>query len=309
MSTVPTPLHTLIVEDRAADATLIVRELERAGFDPTWKRVETEEDFVSRLEPSLDVILADNTIPCFGASRALEVLQKYSLDIPFIIISGTTGEDLAVAAMKQGAADYLLKDRLSRLGPVVNRVLEQNRQRKEYQRAADELGPAQEQLSHLLAHTPAVIYVLKIEGENVIPILVSENIERLLGVTVRKSMHHKWWLSSLHPEDRDRAIGVLAEALKGDGYSIEYRLRHKDGSYHWVQDNNRVVREATGKPKHAVGVWTDITERKRAEDRLREQADIINRAHDAIMIRDLERRIQFWNKGAERLYEIGRAHV
>jgi PAS domain S-box-containing protein len=302
MSAVPTPLHTLIVEDRAADAKLIVRELERAGFDPKWKRVETEEDFVSRLEPSLDVILADYTMPCFGASRALEVLHECSLDIPFIIISGTIGEDIAVAAMKQGAADYLLKDRLTRLGPVVNRVLEQTRQRKEQQRAADELGPAQEQLSHLLAHTPAVIHVFKIEGENVIPIVVSENIERLLGVTVRESMHHEWWRSSLHPEDRDRAIGVLAEALKGDGYSMEYRLRHKDGSYHWVQDNNRVVRDVTGKPKHAVGVWTDITERKRAEDRLLQQADIINSAHDAIIIRDLERRIQFWNKGAERLY-------
>jgi PAS domain S-box-containing protein len=302
MSVVPTPLHALIVEDRAADAKLIVRELQRAGFDPKWKRVETEEDFVSRLEPSLDVILADNSMPRFGASRALEVLQECSLDIPFIIISGTIGEDIAVA-MKQGAADYLSKDRLSRLGPMVNRVLEQSRMRKEHQRASDELGPPQEQLSHLLAHTPAVIYVLKIEGDNVIPILVSENIERLLGVTVRESLHHEWWLSSLHPEDRDRAIGVLAEALKGDGYSIEYRLRHKDGSYHWVQDNNRVVRDATGKPKHTVGVWTDITERKRAEGRLREQADIINRAHDAVIVRDFTSDlVTVWNSGAERLY-------
>src|ERR1700730_13194322 len=122
MTKMLTPLRALIVEDQPADAKMIVRELERAGFDPKWKRVETEEDFVSRLEPSLDVILADNTIPCFGTSRALEVLQKHSLDIPFIIISGTNGEDIAVAAMKQGAADYLLKDRLSGLGPVVNRV-------------------------------------------------------------------------------------------------------------------------------------------------------------------------------------------
>ncbi len=136
-----------------------------------------------------------------------------------------------------------------------------------------------------------------------IPILVSENIERLLGVTVRESLHHEWWLSSLHPEDRDRAIGVLAEALKGDGYSIEYRLRHKDGSYHWVQDNNRVVRDATGKPKHTVGVWTDITERKRAEGRLREQADIINRAQDAVIVRDFTSDlVTVWNSGAERLY-------
>jgi PAS domain S-box-containing protein len=304
MSIAPTPLNALIVEDRVADANLIVRELERAGFDPKWKRVETEEDFVSRLEPSLDVILADYTMPCFGASRALEVLQECSLDIPFIIISGTIGEDIAVAAMKQGAADYLLKDGLSRLGPVINRVLEQSRLRKENQRAADELGPAQEQLSHLLAHTPAVIYVVKIKGENVIPVVVSGNIERLLGVTVRESMHHKWWLDSLHPEDRDRAIGVLAEALNGDGYSMEYRLQHKDGSYHWVQDNNLVVHDATGNSKHAVGVWTDITERKQAEDRLLQQADIINRAHDAIIVRDFTSDlVTVWNSGAERLYD------
>jgi PAS domain S-box-containing protein len=98
-------------------------------------------------------------------------------------------------------------------------------------------------------------------------------------------------------------MGVLAEALNGDGYSMEYRIRHKDGSYHWVQDDNLVVRDATGNSKHAVGVWTDITDRKRAEDRLREQADIINRAHDAVMIRAFEDgRITFWNRGAERLY-------
>ncbi|MEY2439107.1 MAG: hypothetical protein QOI34_492 [Verrucomicrobiota bacterium] len=297
------PLHALIVEDRAADAKLIVRELERAGFDLKWKRVETEEDFVSRLEPSIDVILADYTMPCFGASRALEVLQERFLDIPFIIISGTIGEDIAVAAMKQGAADYLLKDRLNRLGPVVNRVLEQSRVRKEHQLAADELGPAQEQLSHLLAHTPAVIYILKIEGKNVIPVVVSGNIERLLGVTVKESIQPNWWLDSLHPEDRDRATSVMADALNGDGYSMEYRIRHNNGSYHWVQDNNLVVRDAAGGSKHAVGVWTDVTERKEAEDRLREQADIINRAHDAVMIRTFEDgRITFWNRGAERLY-------
>src|ERR1700694_3111687 len=134
MTKMLTPLRALIVEDQPADAKMIVRELERAGFDPKWKRVETEEDFVSRLEPSLDVILADNSMPSFGASRALEVLQECSLDIPFIIISGTVGEDIAVAAMKQGAADYLPKDGLSRPGPAVHRALETSRMRKEHRR-------------------------------------------------------------------------------------------------------------------------------------------------------------------------------
>ena len=95
----------------------------------------------------------------------------------------------------------------------------------------------------------------------------------------------------------------MTEALKGDGYSMEYRLRHKDGSYHWVEDKNRVVRDAAGKPQQMVGVWTDITERKRTEERLREQADIIERAQDAVIVRDFTSDlITVWNSGAERLY-------
>jgi len=132
---------------------------------------------------------------------------------------------------------------------------------------------------------------------------VSENIERLLGVTVAESMSYEWWLGSLHPEDRDRAARVMTEALKGDGYAMEYRLRHKDGSYHWVEDKNRVVRDAAGKPQQMVGVWTGITERKRNEERLREQADIIQRSQDAIIVRDFTTDlITVWNSGAERLY-------
>jgi PAS domain S-box-containing protein len=173
----------------------------------------------------------------------------------------------------------------------------------ERQRAVGEPGAADQQLHHLLAHSPAVLYVLNIEHEKVVPILVSENIERLLGVTVAKSMTYKWWLDSLHPEDRDRAVGVMNEAIKGSSYSMEYRLRHRDGSYHWVEDKNRVVCDAVGKPQQMVGVWTDVTERKRTEERLREQADIIERAQDAVIMRDFTSDlITVWNSGAERLY-------
>ena len=263
-------LRTLIVEDLASDAKLIVRELERAGFDPTWKRVETEEQYVSQLETSPEVILADYTIPKFGAMRALEVLQDKGLDIPFIIVSGSIGEDIAVEAMRHGAADFLLKDRLGRLGPAVKNALGQSRSRKESKRAAVELRSTHEQLRHLLAHSPAVIYSLKIEDQHVTPTVVSDNIERLLGVRVDESTH-EWWLESLHPDDCERVLNKLNESLSGDGYSMEYRIRHKDGSYHWVEDNNRVVRDATGKPQHAVGVWTDITKRKEAEEALQRQ--------------------------------------
>lgn len=140
----------------------------------------------------------------------------------------------------------------------------------ERRRVEVELHAAHKHLQHLFAHTPAVIYSFKIEGQKVTPVFVSENMERLLGVTAAESEHFEWWLKSLHPDDRERVLGVLYESLKGDGFSMEYRILHKDGSYHWVQDNNRVLRDATGQATEAVGVWTDITERKRAEEVLRE---------------------------------------
>ncbi len=177
---------------------------------------------------------------------------------------------------------------------------------KRNRRPAEDQGEAGEpqQLHYLLAHTPAVLYVLKVQaGGDVIPILVSENIERLLGFTPAESTHVEWWVESLHPEDRDRAVVVLKEAVRAGGYAMEYRVRHKNGSYHWIEDNSRVVRDAAGRAQQIVGVWTDITERKRTEQRLREQADIIERAQDAIIKRDFGSDIvTVWNSGAERLY-------
>ena len=118
-----------------------------------------------------------------------------------------------------------------------------------------------------------------------------------------ESMTYEWWLASLHPEDRDRAVGVQTKAIKAGGYSMEYRLRHKDGSYHWVEDKNRVVCDAAGKPQQMMGVWTDVTERKRNEERLHAQADIIDRAQDAVIVCDFTADlVTVWNNGAEHMY-------
>jgi DNA-binding NtrC family response regulator len=121
---VTTPLKALILEDLQADAELMLHELRRAGFDPNWKRVQSEGEFLANLAPDVDVILADYHLPMFDATRALELLQQRALDIPFIVVSGTITEESAVECMKRGASDYLLKDRLARLGPAVIRALE-----------------------------------------------------------------------------------------------------------------------------------------------------------------------------------------
>lgn len=119
-------LRLLILEDSQDDADLIVMRLKHEGFDVEWKRVETEAEFISALDPSLDLIIGDYSMPQYDGLRALEYLKDHGIEIPFILISGTMGEDLAVKAIKQGAVDYILKDRPARLGTAVrNALLEQ----------------------------------------------------------------------------------------------------------------------------------------------------------------------------------------
>ena len=130
-------LFRSILEDQPTDAELMVRELRRAGFDPHWQRVEAEPEYCAHLDPALDVILADYKLPQFDAVRALQRLQERGLDIPFIVVSGAISEEVAVECMKQGASDYLLKDRLARLGPAVAQALEQHRLRGERKRAEE----------------------------------------------------------------------------------------------------------------------------------------------------------------------------
>lgn len=134
-----TPLHVLILEDREEDAELMVHELRRAGFDPRWQRVDTEADFLAHLDQELDVVLADYSLPQFDAQRALEHLKKRGLDVPFIIVSGCIGEERAVQCMKSGATDYLLKDRLTRLGQAVRKAVDEKCLRDDRQRVEKQL--------------------------------------------------------------------------------------------------------------------------------------------------------------------------
>jgi len=266
----PRPLKVLIAEDNPADAELLLRELRRAGFEPDWERVDTEEAYLRRLDGGLDLVLSDYQMPQFNGMRALELLTQRGLDVPFILVSGTIGEDVAVATMKNGATDYLLKDRLGRLGAAVTHALAESRLRRERRRADEALTLADAQLHQLLEHSPAVLYALKLEGGKIVPHQVSENLTSLLGFTVAEAMTYDWWLGQLHPDDRERALESVTETLEEGASLTEYRLRHKDGHYCWISDTRRVIRDAAGQPVELIGVWTDITEHKRAEETIRQ---------------------------------------
>jgi signal transduction histidine kinase len=140
----PHGIKILLVEDNANDAELLVNQLNRHGLDFEYEVVDKEELFVSKLNSKIDIVLSDYALPQFDGFRALELLkQRSDLDIPFIIVSGTIGEDMAVKAMRCGAADYLLKDRIGRLGPAVEAALQQVKERRERKRLEAQFIEAQ----------------------------------------------------------------------------------------------------------------------------------------------------------------------
>ena len=139
-------LKVLIVEDSPDDAALVLRELRRGEYDPVWERVETAEAMNAALERAeWDVILSDYTMPNFSALQALETLKSKQLDIPFIIVSGTIGEETAVLALKAGAQDYLIKGRLARLVPALEREIREAHSRLERKLAEAENRKLEEQ--------------------------------------------------------------------------------------------------------------------------------------------------------------------
>jgi len=140
------PLRVLLLEDLDTDAELMVRELKQAGFDLVWDRVETEESLLECLDRPYDLILSDNSMPSFDAMKALSCLQQRKLDIPLVIVSGSIGEEQAVALLHHGAADYIMKDRIERLGSAVGQVLEKKRLRDDNQAAHAALQARTEEL-------------------------------------------------------------------------------------------------------------------------------------------------------------------
>ncbi|MDR4470988.1 MAG: response regulator, partial [Nitrospira sp.] len=149
------PLRLLIVEDRETDTELIVRELKKHRFNPSWVRVDTEEEFLHQIQAPFDLITADAIMPQFSAKRALALLQERQLDTPCIIVSGSIGEEEAVAMIRAGAVDYLMKDRLGRLGQAIRHVLEQHTLRAEHRKAHHALVTLNAELEERIAERTA----------------------------------------------------------------------------------------------------------------------------------------------------------
>lgn len=259
----PTPLRVLILEDNAADTELVVHELRRAEFDPHWQRVDSKADFLSALNPVVDAIIADYSLPQFDGLSALKAVQERHLDIPFILVSGTIGEEVAVDAMKQGAADYLLKDRLARLGPAVARALEQ-KQLREAKRIADQT--VQESAKRFRALIENSSDAIALVGPDGTILYASPAVTRILGYEINEYVG-RIAFELIHPDDLESAREAFSRILQQPGISVSVQARelHKDGSWHWLDGVATNLLDEPGVRAIVVN-FRDITERKRAED-------------------------------------------
>ncbi len=266
-------LRALIVEDSPDDAALLVRELETGGFQVRSLRVETPERFSEALKGEVwDIVLADYSMPAFSGMVALELLRANGSDTPFIFVSGTIGEDVAVGAMRSGANDYIIKGNLKRLVPAVERELREAETRRERIRVEGERRRAEEALRaseerHRVLFEHVADLVLLCDADGTIR-FTSDGAGQTLGYRPSE-LRGSSYLDLVHPDDRTRAreAGVQLLRVPGAYGHLVARLRHRDGSWRTV---DAVTRNLLEHPDVAGVVVTarDVTERRRLEAEL-----------------------------------------
>ncbi|TVQ08320.1 MAG: EAL domain-containing protein [Leptolyngbya sp. DLM2.Bin27] len=281
------PLRALIVEDCDDDLVLLVRELCRGGFAPTWVQVQTAVDFSAALAAGgWDVVFSDHHLPHFSAPAALEVLQHSGYDLPFIVVSGTVGEATAVDMMRAGAHDYVMKDNLSRLVEAVRREVREAHSRRDRRQAQSDLERTKELLQLAIDGSGIGLWNWQVQlGE----VWASDGCAALIGYAPDEiaTTSIETWQRFLHPDDRPRKQLALQRHFAGETpiYDCEFRLRHRLGHWVWVLDRGKVVEwDEARRPRRMSGTYTDITDRRLAETEHQRVADQIlyNSLHDAL---------------------------
>ncbi|HKE18016.1 MAG TPA: ATP-binding protein [Kofleriaceae bacterium] len=260
-------LRALLVEDSEDDAELLLRELSRIGFDVVHQRVDTAPGMRAALaEHTWDLVLSDYTMPEFDARAALAVLKESGTDLPFIIVSGAIGEETAVGALKSGAHDFLVKGRLTRLGPAIERELREAGLRRERREALAQLQERESRLSAIFSQVAVGVALTDLEG------CIRSANQRFCDIVGRSAdaIHAQRAQDMTHPEDAAATADAFRRLADGESSQLEKRYVRPDGSSIWVNETLSSVIGADGRPEHSVAVVQDITDRKRAEEELRE---------------------------------------
>jgi two-component system, cell cycle sensor histidine kinase and response regulator CckA len=302
------PIRLLLAEDSEMDADLVLRELKRAGFEPTIERIETREAMMDALHrQTWDLILCDYSMPRFSAPDAFSVLKATGLDIPFIIVSGTVGEEAAVEAMKMGVQDYLLKGRLARLAPAIDRELREREGRSARRQAEDALRRSEERYRALFESTPLPMWVTDAISETFLA--VNEAAVRHYGYS--REEFAVLTLGQLRMANHEPPLRETFSLESPPAASTEQH-RKKDGSSILVETFVHDL-DFAGERARLQAIH-DVTERVLAEERLRHSEErfrlLVEGVQDhAIFTLDESGRVTTWNIGAERMLGYTAAEV
>lgn len=257
-----TALKVLIVDDSDNDAQLIIRRLHNGGYDPKWERVDTAEAMSSALDrEQWDIILCDYKMPDFSAPAALKLAQEKNMDIPFIIVSGAIGEKTAVATIKSGAHDYIMKDNLSRLVVAIEREICEAKIRQEKKKTDKMLRKSEEQYRVVVENSHEAIIVV----QDMKVVFANHAATEKIGYSNGK-LTSMTFTSFVHPDDRKMVADCHVKRLRGekvpDVYS--FRIFGKDETIMWVELNATTIHWEE-KPA-TLNFLNEITERKLLEE-------------------------------------------
>jgi len=272
------PLRLIIVEDTLSDAELMILQLTREGFKLDWRQVQTEPEYLDALETVPDIILADWALPQFSGLRALELMRERGLDIPFIIVSGSIGEEAAVGALRQGAYDYLLKDRPNRLATAVNHALESKRQREIRRKAEIMLRASEEKFRSYIENAPDGVFVANSERRY---IDVNPAACRITGYS-RAELLQLDIADLTDPDDLIKMSQHFQQMVASGHATDDFRFITKSGEQRWWTVDAVKLDE-----ERFLGYTKDITERVRAEQQLKSSL-----AEKEVLLREIHHRVK-----------------
>src|SRR5262249_33165931 len=229
------PLRVLHLEDSAKDTELVQASLEAEGIQSVLTRVESEDDFVAALkQDDFDMVLADYTVPSFDGLSALTIAQQHASDVPFIFVSGTLGEDVAIEALKKGATDCVLKTRLARLGPSVTRALREAREKAERKRAEAALRDSEEQWKAAFESNPVMYFMADRSGTT---LSVNAFGAKQMGYK-QSEMVGRPVLDVFYEADREQVRKDVENCFQNLGRTFKWEARkvRKDGTVIWVRE-------------------------------------------------------------------------
>jgi len=254
------------------DADLVIRQLRRAGLEIEPALATDEATYLAALDPVPDIILADYSLPRFDALSALRHLRARDLDIPFIVVTGTITEETAVAALREGAADYLLKDRLGRLGEAVRRALADRESRQRERQAEQALRESEARYRSVSELTSDFAYAASVDEDGTLTFeWITDAITSITGYTAAELRTVEDLAAHVHPDDRLALRDHLAQVLVGHRDSRDCRITTRLGDERLVRLHTRPELDArTGQVCRVYGAAQDLTEQHRSERAVQE---------------------------------------